>query len=49
MTKNYIILVNGTLAKTRKTMNFAVKDKAELEAKGYTNVVIAYKLSQEDK
>ncbi len=44
MEKKYLIYVNGVLAKSRKTLAFALKDKAELEAKGYRNVSIAEKL-----
>ena len=48
MERRYIILVGGVLAKTRKTLQFALKDKKELEMKGFKNVSIAYKLEKGD-
>ena len=38
----YLILVDGRLAKRRKTYAFAMKDKRELETEGYNMVSIAY-------
>jgi len=46
MERRYQVLVDGRLAKTRKTFAFALKDKTELEAKGYKQVSVAYILLQ---
>ncbi len=37
----YLIYVNGVLAKTRMTYAWALKDKYELEGKGYKKVTIS--------
>ncbi len=36
----YLIYVDGVLAKSRMTYAFALKDKYELEKKGYKKVTI---------
>lgn len=41
MKKTYLILVDGKLAATRLTLTFALKDKFELEKKGYQRVSVA--------
>ena len=43
--KPYLILVNGVLAKRRMTKGFALKDIAELKAKGI-NAVLAYDIQE---
>jgi hypothetical protein len=44
MERPYLILVNGILAKRRMTKAFALRDIAELQAKGM-NAVLAYDIT----
>lgn len=41
MDKAYLIYVDGKLAARRATLKFALKDKYELESKGYLRVSVA--------
>lgn len=41
MNRKYLILVDGKLATRRMTLARAIKDKKELEAKGYRLVSVA--------
>lgn len=45
MDKKYLILVDGKLATRRMTLWFALKDKKELEAKGYQRVSVAEEIT----
>lgn len=41
MNKAFLIYVDGKLAARRQTLYFALKDKRELESKGYQRVSVA--------
>lgn len=41
MDKTYLIYVDGKFAARRATLKFALKDKRELEARGYQRVSVA--------
>lgn len=47
MTKMYLVMVDGKVAKKRGTLSFALKDKADLVNKGYKNVSVAYEISEQ--